>query len=239
VQLTKQGHTLYSQTAVFLDNWKRIKSKVLEQEQSLSGKYTLGCHPSVAAYSLPLFLPQMLQENPTLEIKLEHDLSRKITERVISFEIDYGIVINPIQHPDLVIKKITQDQVCFFTKSKPTELQLADSEQCTIICDPDLLQTKSLLKQMSGAKRTQSRRFIESSSLEAIAELVAAGAGIGILPERVAQRYSLLRSKAFEFEFIDELSLVFRSDLPRTEAHKKFVNYVIQSFESSAKEKKK
>ena len=49
------------------------------------------------------------------EIQLLHDHSRKITEKVISFDVDYGIVVNPVSHPDLVIRLITTDEVSYWT----------------------------------------------------------------------------------------------------------------------------
>ena len=56
----------------------------------------------------------MYFKSPLIKIQLVHDLSRKILEQILSYEIDFGIVINPIRHPDLILKKILSTK--FFVK---------------------------------------------------------------------------------------------------------------------------
>jgi DNA-binding transcriptional LysR family regulator len=100
--LTQAGKQLLTHTNFLLDAWSQVKSKALASSQLIQGRYIIGCHASVALYSLGTFLPKVLHDHPTLEIKLEHDLSRKITESVISSAVDIGIVVNPVKHPDLI-----------------------------------------------------------------------------------------------------------------------------------------
>ena len=104
VKLTKSGSEFFHMAERFLSHWQHIKSSVKEKESEVSGDYTIGCHQSVALYSLPLFLPQLVKQYSNLNIELVHDLSRKILQQVVSFQIDYGIVVNPIKHPELVIQ---------------------------------------------------------------------------------------------------------------------------------------
>jgi len=49
-----------------------------------------------------------------LKLKLHHDLSRKMTEEVVSSRIDFGLVINLTPHPGLVIKPLLTDEVTFW-----------------------------------------------------------------------------------------------------------------------------
>lgn len=79
-----------------------------------------------------------------------------------------------------------------------------------LICDPDLLQSQSLLKDLK--KRGISfERMVFSGSLEVIADLTANGCGIGILPARVAAmaRKKLVRVPKAPV-FYDEHCLIFR-----------------------------
>src|SRR5688572_18174835 len=74
VKLTKAGQKFVMQARHLLGEWDRIKEGTLRDEAQISGRYTIGCHPSVAIYSLPVFLPKLVQEYPALEFKLVHDL---------------------------------------------------------------------------------------------------------------------------------------------------------------------
>src|SRR4029079_13501420 len=97
VTLTKAGKQLLAHARSLLEQWDSIKSAALASTYEVQGCFTLGCHPSVALYSLPHFLPGLLKKYPNLEIQLHHDSSRKITEKVINLSIDIGIVINPVK----------------------------------------------------------------------------------------------------------------------------------------------
>jgi DNA-binding transcriptional LysR family regulator len=188
---------------------------VARDGQELRGRYVLGCHPSVALYTLPRLLPGVLRSHPALELKLAHDLSRRIAEDVISFKIDFGIVVNPPPHPDLVIRKLFTDEVSFWiaAAAKPAELD-------TLICDPELVQTQKLLRQL-GRAGLHFRRTVTSSNLEVIQALVAAGAGVGILPARVATRVKTPAIRPLGKNlpgFHDEICLVYRADLQNSAA---------------------
>jgi DNA-binding transcriptional LysR family regulator len=172
----------------------------------------LGCHPSIALYFLPRFLPTLLAKYPNLEIRLKHDLSRKIAEEVIELMVDIGIVVNPIKHPDLIIKKLFNDEVTCWHSSL-LSAKVAASDEKIIICDPDLRQTQVLLKHIHK-KGIKYQRMMTTNNLEVITRLTAEGVGIGILPGRVAN--SLPHSKLYRLPgaptFHDEICLVYRHE---------------------------
>jgi LysR family transcriptional regulator, cell division regulator len=228
VKLTKAGERFVLQARNLMEEWDRLRTVVAQDEEIVSGRFSIGCHPSVALYSLPSFLPELIIKYPDLEISLQHDLSRKITEGVVSFRIDFGIVVNPVRHPDLVIKRLMTDEVTFWVGPEKTSANDLKSEEAVLISDSDLLQTQSLLK---GAKKTRFdfKRAITSSNLEVISALVHAGAGVGVLPERVAQRipeYGLKRAGQGLPVFNDEICLIFRADAQRSKASKTVIEAI-------------
>jgi len=230
VQLTQAGVQLLSESKKFLSQWKSIRENILKASDELTGKYTLGCHPSVGLYCLHLFLPNILQKYQNINFDFSFDLSRKITEEVISFQLDFGIVINPTPHPDLVLKKITTDKVGFWQaaqKQKTNE---------TLLCDTHLFQTQSLLKKIKSVHTF--KRVMHVPNLEVILSLTAQGAGIGILPSRVAQN---INSKNLSLELVnakwptysDELYLIYRADTQKTKSSKILLNFIFESLSSA------
>jgi DNA-binding transcriptional LysR family regulator len=205
VKVTRAGERLLGDTRDLLQRWEQLKSGVLSTTNEVRGRFAIGCHPSVAIYSLPLFLPKLLKDNPNLEIHLVHDLSRNITQKVIQLEIDAGIVVNPVAHPDLVIKSLAKDEVTLW---RATQLKNED----VLICEPSLLQTQDILRKL-GKQGRNFKRTIECSNLEVIVHLATSGAGYGVLPARVAQASATaLKAVPGAPKFQDEVSLIYRSE---------------------------
>lgn len=212
VMLTQAGKNLAIHAKQLLQLWDTTKANCLASKHEVQGNIILGCHPSVALNFLPKFLPKLLTTYPQLEIQLKHDLSRKVAEEIINLNIDVGIVVNPIQHPDLIIKPIFHDEVtCWQTSTLP--LKAATSEENIIICDPDLIQTQWLLKRLHK-KTLKYKRIISTNNLELVASLTLAGAGIGILPASTiapTQKAKLVMIPGVPI-YHDEICLVYRHE---------------------------
>ena len=185
VILTPAGKQLLIKAKQLLHVWDNIKNETIGSHYEVQGEFTVGCHPSVGLYALPGLLSSLLQKYPKLVVELKHDISRKILSDVINLTIDVGIVINPVRHPDLIIHKLYNDKTTFWSSPKLSLNQKLHSKQLVVICDAELAQTEWLLKQLHKMN-IKNYRIVTSSSLELIAKLTAAGAGIGILPTSVA-----------------------------------------------------
>lgn len=211
VALTQAGHQLLAHARRLLQSWEEIRAATMASVTEVRGRYTIGCHVSVALDTLPRFLPRLLTAHPELDIRLKHDLSRRIVEDVVSMKVDIGIVVNPLQHPDLVVHKLCEDEVSFWTvaQDKMAEKSLAE-KRAVLVCDPDLVQTQVLIKEIRR-RREGFVRTVETDSLEVIADLTAYGAGIGLLPARVAVRApQRLRRVRGAPVFYDEYCLIYR-----------------------------
>lgn len=230
VSLTQAGRQLLIHARELLQSWESVKGGALASVNEVQGYYSIGCHPAVAMYSLPDVLPALLERFPALEIKLQHDLSRKITESVIRMETDIGIVVNPVRHPDLVIRKLCDDEVTFWVAKGKRRIQDWASGEAVLICEPELQQTQDLLQKLDRAK-IRFRRIVTSSNLDVIAKLVGAGAGVGILPGRVvAASGDTLKRVAGAPVFRDEISLLYRVENRSVRAIQEISDQIVRFF---------
>lgn len=203
VQLTPSGQKLLNEGRTALEAWENMYRAAQSAVSVVEGRYTLGCHTAVALYTLPKFLKTLMMDYPRLEIVLKHGLSREVAADVISFKTDFGLVMNPVRHPDLVINYVCEDKVSCWKTS--------DCVEDVLIFDPALSQSQSLLKKIE--KTLKIKRHLTSASLEVVANLAANGCGIGVLPARVAALYPNLVPVHKDLPWVlDRLALVYRAD---------------------------
>lgn len=213
VTLTQAGKQLLLHARQLLQDWESAKSKALASEQKIQGHFTLGCNAIIANYLVSTILPDLLENNPKLEIQLKHDVSQKITEQVINLSIDIGIATNPVKHPDLIIRKLGMDETGFWVGPGNRSLKNIYSDKAVIICTPDTMQTQSLLMQCKK-KGITINRMVTTTSMEVVAKLTVKGCGVGILPTRVAKEIYPNELKQLSKMPIhsDELCLIYRNE---------------------------
>ena len=138
-----------------------------------------------------------------------------MTEKVISWEADFGIVVNPIRHPDLIISKICTDEVTIFhTKNAKDKL----------IFDQNLSQPQHILKKIG--KKLNFDSILSSAYLEVVAKLTSLGLGYGFMPTRVASKYSLIKKLKDAPIFKDEICLVCRPEKYNNHISKKIIKMI-------------
>lgn len=223
VQLTPAGVRLKQSASSMIMQWENLKQNIADDIETPQGIIKLGCHSAVAQYILPSLLKTFLKKNPGIEVKLTHGLSRHMTEQVVSSVLDVAFAVNPVAHPDLIIKEICRDEVCLW---KAKNCQNED----VLIIEPGLLQTQDILQKLNK-KGFTFKRIIESSSLEVIAKLVAEGVGCGIVPERVLQSYE---SQSYEKvkaapQFSDKICLVYKQEFRKIKRGQIFIESVLAS----------
>jgi DNA-binding transcriptional LysR family regulator len=230
VQLTPAGRHLIAHSRKFLEMWEELKSETGDAQNEVRGHFTLGCHSSVGLYALPEVLARAMSEHSELHIELRHDLSRKILEAVANVRIDLGVVINPVRHPDLILKKLGEDQVAFWARPG-----ISEKLQKTLICDPDLVQSQDLIKQ-AKKKGFHFERYLPTSSLELVSEMARAGAGVGIIPGRVAARHSAKQLVPLKNSpvFRDEIFIAHRVENRQVKSIQTLVELISQHFARTA-----
>lgn len=217
--LTDSGQRLLKESNALLASWQSLVAETKKSETELVGRYSLGCHPSVGLYALQDIVKNIYKTYEFIELQLIHGLSRQICEKVIRGEVDFGLVVNPLKHPDLVIHKITTDEVCFWKTN--------DSLQDVIIYNPNLVQTQDLLNKIKHKKVFS--RVMTTDSLEVISTLTNSGAGVGILPKRVAKVFSERLEKITSLpSYKDEIAFIYRADIIKTES----ARCLIESFKN-------
>ncbi|MFT5756100.1 MAG: DNA-binding transcriptional LysR family regulator [Alteromonadaceae bacterium] len=185
VSLTRAGKILLNHSDSLLRDWERITDAITSDNNKISGRYSMGIHPALSTVTLPQFLPKLMHRNPLLTFSFFHGGSQLITEKIISYELDFGIIINPINHTSLSYDELFEDQVQFYQSKERT----TDKDKRIVVYDERMYQCEILMKQAQNKKLFTDNRLLHVDELHVIASLVASDIGYGILPKLVADSH--------------------------------------------------
>ncbi|MGZ3788998.1 MAG: LysR family transcriptional regulator [Bacteriovorax sp.] len=223
---SRSGIKLTPSGRVFLDKARTVVQSLNDLDFSTDGSnifsnraLIIGCHTTVAQYSIPKALAFLKAKAPDYNIELVHDLSRNIQAEVQRGHIDIGIVVNPTEVPDLVIQKLSTDMVGVWSHKDHQEFD-------TVICNTNLFQTQSILKKW----KRRPKKIISTDSLELICRLVNEKIGCGILPQKAVELsgFHLKHSGLFP-TYKDELSLIYRPEFGKSPSEKLTMQALKQS----------
>jgi len=202
IQLTPSGRLFLSRANKVLDALGSLDLSEGEK-QIFSGKtITIGCHATVAQYAIPKTLAYIARAAPDYKVEIRHDLSRNIQLEIQRGNIDVGIIINPVEVPDIVIKKIASDTVKIWSGRK-------SFDRGTVICNSALLQTQHILRKW----KDKPSRIINTESLELISRLTNEGLGFGIIPQRAVDLIGFdLKTNDSLPSYNDQICLVHRPE---------------------------
>lgn len=233
VQFTKAGSCLVEHSKDLLDNLNSLKHKIKSSEVVVEGRFSIGCHSSVALNNLGKFIPDLMKKFPNLIFDFKHDLSRIIYEEVISYQLDFGLVINASFHHELTMHEINVEKVALCVR-KDLYTEPFDFEDKILFADPNLIQTDKIISDLKKRK-FKLENISTSDDLEVIAKLVTEGCGVGILPRSVISRHCkdiVFLDKGFP-TYKDKLYLIYRQNFNKTKAREAIIDTIKSKLDSS------
>jgi len=183
--LTSAGETLRQHAEALLERADAAKRAVHDLIGLRGGRLTIGAIPSVSACLLPVAIAAFRKQHPLVELALFEGTSEIVAQWVESGRVEFGIVQLPTssgsfdEHPLFV-----EPFVALISKNH----SLAKQKTITLakLADEPFILYKGRARDTAlTACRTagfEPRIACESSELETIRSLVAAGLGIAILP---------------------------------------------------------
>lgn len=188
VILTDAGREVAARAARILEDTRDLVGLARRQDSVLSGPLHLGVIPSVAPYLLPSLLPRIRDAYPDLNLFLRETQTVHLLRELLDGRLDLLVLALPVEHPQVETVALFDDR---FVLAMPATHEVPDRVRATA----DLLQRDRLLLLEEGhCLRDQALAFCNlrrvenidtsgASNLSTIAQLVANGMGMTLLPE--------------------------------------------------------
>lgn len=223
VSLTETGRSLLEHASEVFRLLEEAEQQILGLEQEELGRFVIGCHESLGAYFLPKFMSRFFRESSKIDLALWNGPSASVRDAVLSREVQFGLVVNPIPHPDLVLVELFKDAVdVFVSAEEPARETMADAakrfNEGTLLYAGRVTQCQELIAKLAAQDLVAPKQLV-CGDLEMVKSLALAGIGVALLPRRVAAYWQegKLRRLHPDLPFIpDTIHLLYRADMHKT-----------------------
>ena len=197
VRLTIAGQTFAEQALVLEQQAKKLEQAMSPYAEGMTAQMTLWCNSSAQSEYLPILLPQYLVENPHVQIDLQEAESREIIQSIEKGTAKLGLISNFFHHSALQTLEFSDDPLVLIC---PPLHELKNQQQLNLI---DILHYPfvGLMQYHSLQQSIETQAKLLNCAIQyrlrlpnfaAIAQVVANGVGIAIMPKRAARRLNTL-----------------------------------------------
>jgi DNA-binding transcriptional LysR family regulator len=189
-RLTEAGRVVYEAAkkieAVADEAWETLEG----MRSGESGRVTIGAGATISIIVLPEIFESFRELHPGIGLALLTGATTGIRDLVLGGSADIGIITSPLQHPDLEIRPLYEDEMVLVAgrgSSLPDEPDFADLVGCPMILFARGSGFRAFQDDIFRAHGLEPAIAMESDSMEAIKRMAAVGLGAAIIPRAVAE----------------------------------------------------
>lgn len=187
VELTQAGAVMLEHVRRCLAQLEQMHADLLPFAQGVKGHITLFANNNAISSHLPADLARFFALYPAVRITLEERPSPDIVAAVVAGRVDLGVVAVEQPHPELRYLPYQEDELVLLV---PLSSPLAARDSCAFsacLSEPFVslqsgMALHTFLANHASALGGKLDVRVQVSGYRAIAQLVASGAGIGVVP---------------------------------------------------------
>ena len=188
VALTPAGEEIVARARRIIEASDEMVTLARSQRDPLAGRLRLALLPTIGPYLLPQVAPLIRKSLPRLELHLYEHQTVPMLEKLHAGELDLGILALPVALDGLEARELYREP---FTVALPdghalagrAALRVADlkGERLLLLEDGHCLRDQAL--EVCSKVGVREQQDFRATSLETLRQMVAAGAGVTLLPE--------------------------------------------------------
>jgi DNA-binding transcriptional LysR family regulator len=196
VTLTPPGQAFVHHARLVLSQLEHLRSDLQEYALGLKGHLRVWASATSMGEFLPPVLQTYLREHPDVNIDLRERLSFDIVRAVGEGKIDIGIVSGFERTETLQVIPYRSDRLVLVVPpghplTQADAVAFSDSLAFDHIGLAEGSALRAFLQRICDELRRTLQLRIEVSNFEAACRMVAAGVGVGVMPESAARRHAL------------------------------------------------
>jgi len=193
VDLTYAGSIFAERAQKILDLVAQLQQEMDDISQMRKGRLMIGSLPITGAHVWPKVLPVFQQRYPEIEIVLVEETTAVLEQLTASGQTDVSLLTLPLQEKSLDFIPLIEEEI--YLALPPQHPLAGESEGVSLSAFAD--EPFILLKKGQGFRDTSNKLcedagftpkvVFESSNIETVQSLVAAGMGVAFVPQMVAR----------------------------------------------------
>jgi len=188
VTLTEAGAAIVARARLIIEASEEVVTLAAGQRDPLAGKLRLALLPTIGPYLLPHVTRAIRKALPRLELRLYEHQTAPMLEKLHTGELDLGILALPVELAGLEARELYREA---FTVALPERHRLAaratvraadlKGETLLLLEEGHCLRDQAL--EVCARAGVSDAQDFRATSLETLRQMVAAGAGVTLLPE--------------------------------------------------------
>jgi DNA-binding transcriptional LysR family regulator len=195
VSLTKQGVLLRDYAEKIADLIEGIKSNVVPAD-SVNSLLRIGVAETVVQLWLPLFLSELYEEYPNLNVEISVDVTVNLRQQLIERSLDLAILMGPISEFSIDNIELAAVDLGWFAKASADVPAMGSTP--IISYNRNSRPYRELRREVTS-RYGDTTKIFPSSSIYAGLEMIASGIGVGIFPRQLATEL-IKQNRIVEFD---------------------------------------
>jgi LysR family hydrogen peroxide-inducible transcriptional activator len=195
VMLSPAGEEIVEQAQKILREVNTLTAMAEQYRDPLGGDFRLGIIPTVAPYLLPKILGPLNKAFPKLRLHLTEAQTSQLTRMLKQGDLDALLLALPLQEENVTELELFKEPFLFAAskqhpKAKQTSVTLSDleDEEVLLLEDGHCLRDQAL--DVCNSHRAVENTNFRATSIETLRQMVAANAGITLMPQLAVQKRS-------------------------------------------------
>jgi DNA-binding transcriptional LysR family regulator len=232
IELTSAGRVLYRAASDILERYEQAQNELNALKSTTVNRINIAAIFSIGMHALPVYLKKFMISNPKVNVHVEYLDADKIYEKVLTGEIDFGIVSVPKQDRRLDVYEFQKEPlVLVCSPSNPlagrSEIDIHQLQFEKFIAFEDGVPTRIWIDGIFSRYNIIVRPVMEFDNIETIKRAVEINSGVSILPQTaITQELSNNTLKAIPFSndnFYRPTGIIIRKEKVRSRACRYFI----------------
>lgn len=209
VELTEVGLIYLKYGKSIFHEIERLKGDLYDHNKKIKGKLSIVANTTAIAEYIPMALSEYLVSHPNVDINLSESLSEDVVDKVADRRADFGVISGDIDTKKLQTTPLVSSKLILIAPKKHPLLKhkkvtLLDIMQYSVVALHEGSAIHVFLTRLSRQTDEKLNLRVQVSSYDAICQMVAAGAGVAVIPLVTFERLRKIHPN-IEYRNIDEV----------------------------------